>query len=133
MEPGSVNHSAQFYTWKERKEYSADDTKAGPRTVRLRERPGHGQPADLEQRLPDGNSYHAPDHSKFSGMNIIDMRMHMNFGDAYNASATARTPTTASNDATYKRRLRRQHDVLRPQQEQRTLHRRHRRLGREHV
>lgn len=25
---GSVNHSAQFYTWKERKEYSADDEKA---------------------------------------------------------------------------------------------------------
>ena len=34
---GSVNHSAQFFTWKERKEYSADDVTRRHRAVRLRE------------------------------------------------------------------------------------------------
>jgi glycosidase len=49
----------------------------------------------------DGNSYHAPDHSKFSGMNVIDMRMHMNFGDAHNAFHNGKDSDDSYNDATY--------------------------------
>jgi glycosidase len=59
-----------------------------------------GQPTSRNAFL-DGNAYHAPDHSKFSGMNIIDMRMHMNFGDANNAFWNAKDSDDSTNDATY--------------------------------
>jgi hypothetical protein len=48
-----------------------------------------------------GNTYHAPDHSRFSGMNIIDMRMHMNFSDAQNAYNNGKDSDDSVNDATY--------------------------------
>ena len=93
---GSVNHSAQFFTWKERKEYSADDEKAALEMYDYEKNQGTGSQPTSTNAFLNGNSYHAPDHSRFSGMNVIDMRMHMNFGDANNASTTARTPTTAT-------------------------------------
>jgi glycosidase len=58
------------------------------------------QPASTNSFL-NGNTYHAPDHSQFSGMNIIDMRMHMNFGDASNAFHNGKDSDDATNDATY--------------------------------
>ncbi|MEU3464965.1 carbohydrate binding domain-containing protein [Streptomyces sp. NPDC006733] len=98
---GSVNHSAQFYTWKERKEYSADDTQAALEQYTYEEQLGTGsQPTSTNATL-NGNTYHAPDHSTFSGMNIIDMRMHMNFGDAHNAFHNGADSDDATNDATY--------------------------------
>ncbi|WP_246649783.1 carbohydrate binding domain-containing protein [Nonomuraea coxensis] len=98
---GSVNHSAQFYTWKERKEYSADDEKAAIEQYNYEEQLGTGnQPTSTNARL-NGNDYHAPDHSKFSGMNIIDMRMHMNFSDAQNAFNNGKDSDDSTNDATY--------------------------------
>jgi glycosidase len=98
---GSVNHSAQFYTWKERKEYSADDEKASIEQYNYEEQLGTGQQPTSDNARLDGNSYHAPDHSKFSGMNIIDMRMHMNFGDATNAYNNGKDSDDSTNDATY--------------------------------
>ncbi|MFG3248892.1 carbohydrate binding domain-containing protein [Streptomyces sp. NPDC048187] len=98
---GSVNHSAQFYTWKERKEYSADDEKAALEMYAYEQQQGTGnQPASTNAFL-EGNSYHAPDHSRFSGMNVIDMRMHMNFGDASNAFHNGKDSDDSYNDATY--------------------------------
>ncbi|WP_405697178.1 carbohydrate binding domain-containing protein [Streptomyces sp. NBC_01185] len=98
---GSVNHSAQFYTWKERKEYSADDGKAALEMYDYEQQQGTGsQPASTNAFL-NGNSYHAPDHSRFSGMNVIDMRMHMNFGDANNAYNNGKDSDDSYNDATY--------------------------------
>ncbi|MFJ7300562.1 carbohydrate binding domain-containing protein [Streptomyces sp. NPDC099088] len=98
---GSVNHSAQFFTWKERKEYSADDEKAAIEQYDYEEQLGTGnQPASANAFL-NGNSYHTPDRSQFSGMNIIDMRMHMNFGDAQNAYNNGRDSDDSVNDATY--------------------------------
>src|SRR5690606_35040952 len=82
---GSVNHSAQFYTWKERREYNADDAKAALEMYDYEQQLGTGNQPTSTNAVLQGNSYHTPDHSKFSGMNIIDMRMHMNFGDARNA------------------------------------------------
>ncbi|MCX0247642.1 carbohydrate binding domain-containing protein [Streptomyces drozdowiczii] len=98
---GSVNHSAQFFTWKERKEYAADDAKAALEMYDYEEQLGTGNQPTSSNAFLDGNSYHTPDHSRFSGMNIIDMRMHMNFGDATNAFNNGKDSDDSTNDATY--------------------------------
>lgn len=98
---GSVNHSAQFYTWKERKEYDADDTKAALEMYDYEEKLGTGAQPTSSNAFLDKNAYHTPDHSEFSGMNVIDMRMHMNFGDANNAYNNGKDSDDSYNDATY--------------------------------
>ncbi|MFF0559580.1 carbohydrate binding domain-containing protein [Streptomyces sp. NPDC004266] len=98
---GSVNHSAQFYTWKERKEYDADDAEAALEMYDYEQRQGTGNQPTSTNAFLDGNAYHAPDHSRFSGMNVIDMRMHMNFGDAQNAFSNGKDSDDSYNDATY--------------------------------
>ncbi|MEU5764795.1 carbohydrate binding domain-containing protein [Streptomyces asoensis] len=98
---GSVNHSAQFFTWKERKEYSADDEVAAIEQFTYENDLGTGNQPTSSNAFLDGNSYHTPDRSRFSGMNIIDMRMHMNFGDAQNAYSNGRDSDDSVNDATY--------------------------------
>ncbi|MER5366669.1 carbohydrate binding domain-containing protein [Streptomyces sp. NPDC002722] len=98
---GSVNHSAQFFTWKERKEYAADDAAAALEMYDYEERLGTGSQPVSTNAFLDGNTYHTPDHSRFSGMNVIDMRMHMNFGDANNAYSNGKDSDDSYNDATY--------------------------------
>ncbi|MFG3496746.1 alpha-amylase family glycosyl hydrolase [Streptomyces sp. NPDC047886] len=98
---GSVNHSAQFYTWKERQEYSADDAKAALEMYGREQAEGpSGQPTSTNAFLR-GNTYHTPDRSRFSGMHVIDMRMHMNFGDAVNAFHNGKDSDDSYHDATY--------------------------------
>ncbi|MFD6178433.1 MULTISPECIES: alpha-amylase family glycosyl hydrolase [unclassified Isoptericola] len=98
---GSVNHSAQFFTWKERKEYSADDTEAAAEMYEYEQAQGPSNQPTSDNAFLDGNAYHAPDRTKFSGMNIIDMRMHMNFSDAVNAFQNGKDSDDSVNDATY--------------------------------
>ncbi|MFB8079261.1 carbohydrate binding domain-containing protein [Streptomyces sp. NPDC056013] len=98
---GSVNHSAQFFTWKERKEYDADDAKAALEMYAYEQQQGTGGQPSSTNAFLEGNSYHTPDHSRFSGMNVIDMRMHMNFGDASNAFFNGKDSDDSYNDATY--------------------------------
>ncbi|MFF8908992.1 carbohydrate binding domain-containing protein [Streptomyces olivaceoviridis] len=98
---GSVNHSAQFFTWKERKEYSADDVQAALDQYNYEEQLGTGNQPTSNNAFLNGNTYHTPDHSQASGMNIIDMRMHMNFSDAQNAYANGKDSDDSVNDATY--------------------------------
>ncbi|MFB7241248.1 carbohydrate binding domain-containing protein [Streptomyces populi] len=98
---GSVNHSAQFFTWKERKEYSADDATASIEQYNYEEQLGTGNQPTSTNAFLSGNSYHTPDRSQFSGMNIIDMRMHMNFSDAQNAYSNGKDSDDSVNDATY--------------------------------
>ncbi|SNY75580.1 alpha-amylase family glycosyl hydrolase [Paractinoplanes atraurantiacus] len=98
---GSVNHSAQFFTWKERRDYSADDTLAAREQFDYEQQQGTGNQPTSGNAFLNGNLYHAPDHTKFSGMNIIDMRMHMNFGDAPNAFWNGKDSDDSVNDATY--------------------------------
>ncbi len=64
---GSVNHSAQFYTWKERKEYSADDATAALEQYDYENGLGTGNQPTSTNAFLSGNSYHTPDHSRFSG------------------------------------------------------------------
>lgn len=98
---GSVNHSPQFFTWKERAEYSADDGAAALEMYEREQALGPGNQPTSDNAFLHGNSYHAPDHSRFSGMNVIDMRMHMNFGDAHDAFRNGRDSDDSYNDATY--------------------------------
>ncbi|MGW1011172.1 carbohydrate binding domain-containing protein [Streptomyces termitum] len=98
---GSVNHSAQFYTWKERKEYAADDARAALEMYDYEQQQGTGNQPTSTNAFLNGNAYHEPDHSRFSGMNVIDMRMHMNFGDAQNAFSNGKDSDDSYNDATY--------------------------------
>lgn len=98
---GSVNHSAQFFTWKERRGYSADDATAALEQYHYENGLGTGGQPTSTNAFLDGNNYHAPDHSRFSGMNIIDMRMHMNFGDAGNAFHNGKDSDDSTNDATF--------------------------------
>ncbi|MDT9687174.1 carbohydrate binding domain-containing protein [Streptomyces sp. P9(2023)] len=98
---GSVNHSAQFFTWKERKEYAADDTAAALEMYDYEQQQGTANQPTSNNAFLSGNSYHEPDRSRFSGMNVIDMRMHMNFGDAQNAFGNGKDSDDSYNDATY--------------------------------
>ncbi|WP_329499532.1 carbohydrate binding domain-containing protein [Kitasatospora herbaricolor] len=98
---GSVNHSAQFFTWKERKEYTSDDVQAALDQFTYENTMGTANQPTSSNAFLDGNSYHTPDKSQFSGMNIIDMRMHMNFGDASNAFNNGKDSDDSTNDATY--------------------------------
>ncbi|MFI6888324.1 alpha-amylase family glycosyl hydrolase [Streptosporangium canum] len=98
---GSVNHSAQFYTWKERREFSPDDARAVVEQFDYENLMGTGNQPTTDNAFLRGNAYHAPDRSKFSGMNVIDMRMHMNFGDAPNAFNNGKDSDDSYNDATY--------------------------------
>lgn len=98
---GSPNHSAQFFTWKERREYSADDAVAALEQYNYEQAQGtFNQPVSTNAFL-QGNSFHSPDHSQFSGMSVIDMRMHMNFGEASNAFWNGKDSDDSYNDATY--------------------------------
>lgn len=98
---GSVNHSAQFYTWKERQTYSADDAAASLEMYNYEQQQGTANQPTSNNAFLQGNNYHAPDHSQASGMNVIDMRMHMNFSDAYNAFTNGKDSDDSYNDATY--------------------------------
>ncbi|MBU2665243.1 alpha-amylase [Actinoplanes bogorensis] len=98
---GSVNHSAQFFTWKERRDYSADDTQAALEQYNYENTQGTANQPTSTNAFLNGNTYHAPDRSQFSGMNIIDMRMHMNFGEASNAFHNGKDSDDSVNDATY--------------------------------
>ena len=98
---GSVNHSAQFFTWKERATYSADDTVAALEQFNHENNLGTGNQPTSTNAFLAGNDYHAPDHSRFSGMSVIDMRMHMNFSDAGNAFWNGKDSDDSYNDATY--------------------------------
>ncbi|NRR32743.1 alpha-amylase [Oxalobacteraceae bacterium] len=98
---GSVNHSAQFFTWKERKEYVADDVQAALDQFNYENNLGTGGQPTSTNAFLNGNNYHTPDTSQFSGMNIIDMRMHMNFGDANNAFWNGKDSDDSTNDASY--------------------------------
>lgn len=97
----SPNHSMQFYTWKERTTYSADDAQAVHDQYNFEQAQGVANQPTSSNAFLNGNLYHTPDHSQASGMAVIDMRMHMNFGDAHNAFANGKDTDDSNNDATY--------------------------------
>lgn len=80
--------STPFYTWKERSEYSADDSVAVHEGYEYEKNMGpNNQPVSDNHALTgaDGNDYHKPDYSQASGLNVIDFPMHWNFSNASQA------------------------------------------------
>lgn len=112
--------SAPFYTWAETKDYPWSDDPAD-----IGETTGDGgknehfegnvlltkqhyddnndvsiQPTS-DNAFLDGNEYHEPDYSQFSGLNVIDFPMHWNFKYAQDAYNVAVGGDKYYNDATW--------------------------------
>ncbi len=77
--------SAPFYTWKERKQFSDDDTVAAHDAFIYESGLGTSNQPTSDNAFLKANEYHKPDYSKYSGLSVIDMLMHMNFSEAGNA------------------------------------------------
>ena len=96
------NLSPLYYTWKENKTYAWDSNPASWDNIVALEGDGcntHTNHKSVQQSASDaskptsqnafmnGNTYHTPDYSQASGLNVIDFTMHHNFksaGDAWN-------------------------------------------------
>lgn len=108
-ERGVWNHnvgsdSACFYTWKESKDYAWGDRKTNEKST-LENWNDNVNPAVHPTinnvYLNSGYTYHEPDHSKKSDMNVIDFAMHWNFQYARDAYNVAKNNDEVYNDATY--------------------------------
>lgn len=112
------NCSPYFYTWKETKDYAwdTDETSWNGIVVKEGQKGSHtnitsvdaqgvdyqddnGMPESNNAFL-DGNSYHTPDYSKYSGLSVIDFPMHWNFRTAAEAFGV-KYGDKYYNDATY--------------------------------
>ena len=94
------NLSPLYYTWKENKTYAWDSNPASWDNIVAMEGDNcntHTNHKSVQQSASDaskptsqnaflqGNTYHTPDHSKASGLNVIDFTMHHNFRSASEA------------------------------------------------
>ena len=125
----NYNCSPCYYTWKETKDYnwdynpdSWDDVVAIPtptegsqdyetvsghinwESALMQGQDGLGHADNIIRRsdnaLLNGNEYHTPDYTNFSGMSVIDFAMHWNFNSASGAFGV-HTQDYLYNDATY--------------------------------
>lgn len=112
------NCSPFFYTWKETKDYPWDcsETSWNNIVVMEGEKGDHTNIISQDQQgvdyngdksLPNsqnaflnGNAYHTPDHSRYSGFSVIDFPMHWNFRTAAEAFGV-KYGDKYYNDATY--------------------------------
>ena len=94
------NLSPLYYTWKENKTYAWDSNPASWDNIVALEGDGcntHTNHKSVQQSASDaskptsqnafmnGNTYHTPDYSQASGLNVIDFTMHHNFRSASEA------------------------------------------------
>ena len=94
------NLSPLYYTWKENKTYAWDSNPASWDNIVAMEGDNcntHTNHKSVQQSASDaskptsqnaflqGNTYHTPDYSKASGLNVIDFTMHHNFRSASEA------------------------------------------------
>ena len=112
------NCSPYYYTWKESKNYAWDDSETSWNGIVVMEgqkgahtnitsvdaqgvddQDDSGMPTSTNALL-NGNNYHAPDHSKYSGFSVIDFPMHWNFRSAAEAWGV-KYGDNLYNDATY--------------------------------
>jgi glycosidase len=111
--------SPYFYTWKEKKDYAWDTSTTswdnivvpeGSKGTHTNVTSVDAHAADYKAQysdgrtstnaLLDGNAYHTPDRSQFSGLNVIDFPMHWNFRSAAEAWSV-RSGDKYYNDASY--------------------------------
>ncbi|MGN0470008.1 MAG: alpha-amylase family glycosyl hydrolase, partial [Acutalibacteraceae bacterium] len=102
----SPSMSTPFYTWKDSKDYEWSDTdwevnynSAIQNTLDNADNVSE-QPTS-QNALLDGNNYHTPDYSQFSGLNVIDFPMHWSFKTAESAFQVAKRGDMYYNDATW--------------------------------
>ena len=112
------NCSPYFYTWKESKDYAWDTSETSWNGIVVKEgqkgshtniqsvdaqgvdyQDDNGMPESNNAFLV-GNNYHTPDHSKYSGLSVIDFPMHWNFRTASEAFGV-KYGDKYYNDATY--------------------------------
>ncbi len=117
---GNINCSPFYYTWKETKNYPWDtsETSWNDFVVMEGSHGGHTNAQSVLQQAEDdagkgnvaqydsnnaflnGNTYHTPDYSKYSGFSVIDFPMHWNFGSTREAWSV-KYGDNMYNDATY--------------------------------
>ena len=108
-----ASESVQFYTWKEQDTTLLDqwsfnnDRKSINANMDLtlqhwadNDKNFSAQPKSTNALL-DGNDYHEPDYSQFSGMGAIDFTVHYNFSDAGSAFNLAKEEDPYFNDSTW--------------------------------
>lgn len=112
------NCSPYYYTWKETRDYTWDDSETSWNSIVVPEgsKGTHTNISSVEAQgtddmddssLPNsdnaflsGNNYHTPDHSQYSGLSVIDFPMHWNFSTAAEAFGV-KYGDKYYNDATY--------------------------------
>lgn len=102
---GNINCSPFYYTWKETKSYPWDNTAESWDNLFIKEGEfgthvnaqsvlqqakddaGKGNISQYNSKnaLLNGNTYHTPDYSQYSGFSVIDFPMHWSFGSATEA------------------------------------------------
>ena len=101
---GQQSDSVPFYTWNETKNYAWGDTATNAASAKQHWSdylmPTNALTSD-NAYLRSGFTYHAPDHSKWSGNSVIDFPMHWNFDNARNSFGVAVSKDQYYNDATY--------------------------------
>ena len=101
--------SCPFYTWKEDTYYAWNDSETqaavATNTASVKQayednKSLNNEPTSTNAFL-NGNTYHTPDYSNASGMNVIDFPMHWNFASARDAFTVAVNGDKYYNDATF--------------------------------
>ena len=95
--------SAPFFTWKETESYPWGDrvTNEASTAKHYQDHSNLNNEPTSTNAFLNGNTYHTPDRSQFSGMNVIDFPMHWAFRNAYDAFNTALGGDQYYNDATW--------------------------------
>ena len=100
--------SCPFYTWKESKDYAwSDDPSAWETNYESSIQCSKDNESNISQQptsnnaFLNGNNYHTPDYSKFSGLSVIDFPMHWCFRDASSAFNMALGGDQYYNDCTW--------------------------------
>lgn len=97
--------SVPFYTWKESQSYPWSETdrliNEDATLQHWNDNQNVGTQPTSDNHALWGNSYHTPDWSMRSGLDVIDFPMHWNFANAYDAFNLAISTDQYYNDATW--------------------------------
>ena len=116
---GQDRLSPYFYTWTEKKNYAWDTSETSWNNITVMEggKGTHTNVTSVDQHAADyvgqysdgrtsqnallnGNTYHTPDYSQYSGLSVIDFPMHWNFRSA-NEAWGVKGNDNRYNDATW--------------------------------
>lgn len=95
--------STPFYTWAETKNYAWTDTLTREASTAQHWQDNQNPDSQPSSRnhLLNGNTYHSPDTSTASGLNVIDFPMHWNFNNARDAFNVGVGGDSTYSDATW--------------------------------